>query len=133
MRRQDDFGAARALRVAALATLLVGTAACGDQGPASGPGELTVRVVSPNGAEGAAVVHLVGDGMGALSPVDGRVFGGQDGDTLRVVVVNEAGGELRFQLAVADTTVKPQGVLVEVSGPDDQLRALTGYTLEIRR
>ena len=133
MRRLPDFGAARTLRAALLAALVSGLAACGDEGPVSGPGELTATVVSPNGAEGAALLLLIGDGLGALAPVDGRVFGRQEGDTLRVVVVNEGGGDLRFRVAVPDTTQKPQAVLVEVAGPDDQLRPLAGYTLELRR
>lgn len=117
---------------AALLALIL-TAACGDAGPASGPGTLTATVVSPNGSEGAAIVLLVGDGLGAVSPVDGRVFAGQSGDTLRVVVVNDDPGALRFQVAVADTTRPPQAVLVEVSGPDDRLRGGAGYAVELRR
>jgi len=106
---------------------------CGDRGPASGPGVLTATVQSPNGAEGAALLKLVGDGMGQLAPLEGRVFSEVHGDTVLVVVVNDAGGALRFTIDVADTTRPPAGVLIEVSGPDDRLRGLGGYRLDIRR
>lgn len=133
MKRLDaPSGALRSLR-AALGALLLGAAACGDAGPESGPGTLTASVSSPNGAEGAAMVLLIGEGLGDVSPVDGRVFGLRTGDTLRVVVVNEEGGALRFAVQVPDTTRHPQAVLVEVSGPDDQLRAMAGYSVELRR
>ena len=118
---------------AVLACLLPLAVACGDEGPASGPGTLTVQVVSPNGAEGAALVRLIGPGLGQVAPDAGRVFSDIHGDTLNVVVVNEAGGDLRFGLAVADTTRPPQGVLVDVSGPDDAVRPLAGYAVEVRR
>ncbi|NJD19001.1 MAG: hypothetical protein FIA95_06930 [Gemmatimonadetes bacterium] len=108
-------------------------AACGDQGPVSGPGTLTAEVVSPNGAEGAALVTLVGEGLGAVGPLDaGRVFAEARGDTVRVVVVNLAGGTLRFTVHVPDTTRPPMATLVEVSGPDDRLRSLAAYRLELR-
>ncbi|HSW28831.1 MAG TPA: hypothetical protein VLH75_04960 [Longimicrobiales bacterium] len=112
------------------ATLALGT--CGDEGPASAPGTLTATVVSPNGAEGAALVTLLGMGMGAVGPSEGRVFAEAHGDTVHVVVVNLAGGGLRFTVQVADTTKPPTGILVEVSGPDDRIRGLAGYRLELR-
>jgi hypothetical protein len=122
--------AAHGVRVVLLALAM---GACGDEGPVSAPGILTATVVSPNGAEGAALVTLVGVGMGAVGPSDeGRVFAEAHGDTLRVVVVNVAGGALRFTIQVADTTKPPAGTLVEVSGPDDRIRGLTRYTLELR-
>jgi hypothetical protein len=90
-------------------------------------------VVSPNGAEGAAMVTLVGPGIREIAAAGGRVFSWPHGDTVVVVVVNESGGDLSFDVSVADTTRPPTGVLVEVSGPDDRIRALAGYSLEIRR
>ncbi len=107
-------------------------AGCGDD-PVPGPGVLTATVESPNGAEGAALIELVGKGIVEVSPIDGRVFGEQHGDTMVVVVVNEEGGPLRFALEVADTTRRPIATLHEVAGPDDQLRGLSGYTVDIRR
>jgi len=109
-------------------------ASCSDQGPDSGPGPLIATLQSPNGVEGAAVVRLVGEGLGEVSPLSGRVFSQLDGDTLTVVVVNLAGGDLAFSVSVADTARKPVATVVEVAGTDDALRgSLAGYELDIRR
>ena len=89
-------------------------------------------MISPNGAEGAAQVTLLGRGIGAVAAFEGRVFSEAHGDTMHVVVVNLAGGGLRFTVQVADTTKPPTGILVEVSGPDDRVRGLAGYRLELR-
>ncbi len=123
----------RSTWIAAGAAFVFAAGACGDAGPASGPGVLTARVVSPNGAEGAALVTLVGPGIEGIAAAGGRVFSEVHGDTVVVVVVNEAGGDLSFDVSLADTTRLPTGALVEVSGPDDRIRALTGYSVEIRR
>lgn len=122
-------------RAGAFCALAWTAAACGDAGPVSGPGTLTATLVSPNGAEGAARVFLVGEGIGEVSAPGGRVFSFQQGDTTHVVLVHEggAGGTLGFSVAVADTTRSIQGVVVEVSDPDDRIRDLTWYVLEIRR
>lgn len=123
----------RGLMAVALGVAAACAAACGDAGPASAPGILTATVVSPNGAEGAALITLVGAGIGAIAPGDAvRVFSEARGDTVRVVVVNLAGGALRFTVHVADTTKPPSGTLVEVSGPGDAIRGLAGYGLELR-
>lgn len=96
---------------------------------------MTATVVSPNGVEGAAVVVLLGDGVGAITAAGGtevHSFAGS-GET-RVVLINQTGGELGFQVAVADTTQPPSFVLQEVAGPDDELRpSLSGYDLEFGR
>jgi hypothetical protein len=110
-------------------------AACGDGGPESGPGTLTATVLSPNGAEGAAVVEVFGPGIGAVGALEGRVFSERRGDTVRVVMVRDGdAGDLRFTLSVADTTEFFGGTVLEVAGPDDALRAgVSSYTLEVRR
>ena len=110
-------------------------AACGDAGPRSGPGILTATVRSPNGAEGAAVVEIFGLGIGDVEALEGRAFSQRRGDTVRVVVVRDDGaGDLRFTLAVADTTQLFTGTVLEVAGPDDALRgAVSAYTVEVRR
>lgn len=126
-------GRAPALAGALGTILLLG--ACGDAGPVAGPGTLRATLVSPNGAEGAARVLLVGEGVASVSALEGRLFSFQRGDTTHVVVVHDAdaGGDLSFSVSVADTTRPPQGVVVEVSDPEDRVRGLTGYTLEVRR
>ena len=44
------------------------------------------------------------------------------------------GGLLEFRVALADMTQKPDVVVVQVAGPDDELRAdVTGYDVELIR
>lgn len=120
----------------ALLTAALVLAACStDEGPQSGPGTMTATLSSPNGAEGAAVVTLLGDDIGAISAVGGTEVHSRAGDSsVRIVLINEAGGELAFQVAVADTTQPPSTVVVEVAGPDDELRpTVDGYTVEFAR
>lgn len=114
---------------------LVFFAACTDEGPVSGPGTMTATVLSPNGAEGAAVVVLLGDDVGAITSAGGaEVYSYAGNSATQVVLINQAGGDLSFQVAVADTTQPPAFVLEEVAGPDDELRpSLTGYDLEFSR
>ena len=109
--------------------------ACSDEGPVSGPGTLTAILMSPNGPEGAAFVVLVGEGVGEVTAVGNtEVFARADGSTTQIVLINQAGGALSFQVAVTDTLVRPQSVVQEVAGPDDELRpSLAGYSLEFRR
>jgi hypothetical protein len=117
--------------VAAVASLPL--SACFDQGPEAAPGTFTATVVSPNGAEGAAVLSLFGEGLLGVTAVQGRAFAEVRGDTMRVVVLGD-GGALRFGLEVADTTQRPTGVVIEVAGPDDALRAsVAGYAVEVSR
>ena len=94
------------------------------------PGKSVVGIEVPNNT--AALVTLLGTGMGAVASLEGRVFSEAHGDTVHVVVVNLAGGGLRFTVQVSDTTKPPTGILVEVSGPDDRIRGLAGYRLELR-
>ncbi len=120
-------------RLFLLLTCALAATACDDSPPA-GSGPLTVSVTSPNGAEGAAQLRLVGPGLGAVSPVTGEVFGDARGDTLEVVVMRPDGGDLVFAVQVQDTTRKPQVELVAVAGPGDAMRAaLSGYSVEVRR
>ena len=108
--------------------------ACADQSP-PGPGILTATLKSPNGAEGAALVVLMGSGIGEATPLgNNELYTNSNLDELRIVLINQAGGELEFQIEVADTTIKPTATVEEVAGPDNELRsALGGYQLEFRR
>jgi hypothetical protein len=110
--------------------LALGLAAC-DADPV--PGTLTATLVSPNGPEGAAYVRLYGSGITGVSPLDGRTFAHAVGDTMHVVVVRDQPGEIRFQVAVADTTRALAALLVEVAGGDNRLRSdPANYRLELR-
>ena len=116
---------------AALAVVLF--AACTDQHQLPGPGTLTATLRSPNGPEGAAVVLLAGEGVSQILPVgDTEAHFSASGDETRVVLVNQAGGTLAFEVLVLDRDHPPVGIVTEVAGPDDALRAsLAGYFLEI--
>lgn len=120
---------------AALLVLLATALACGDQGPVSGPGTMTATLTGPNGPEGAALVRLFGDGIGAITAVGSTdVHAQAAGSTVRIVLINQSGGQLAFRVAVPDTTAPPTFEIAEVAGPDDQLRAgLGSYSLEFSR
>jgi hypothetical protein len=93
-----------------------------------------VRVASPNGAEGSAVVTLFGGGIRGVSNASGRVFSEHVGDTVRVVVVAEVPGDLRFALSLADTTAVLQGLVLQVADGENRLRSTVGdYALEFVR
>lgn len=121
--------------LAAALTVALVVAACSNEGPQSGPGTMTATLSSPNGAEGAAVVTLLGDGIGAISALGGTEVHSRPGDSsVRIVLINQTGGDLSFQVAVPDTTRPPAAVVAEVAGPDDALRpTVDGYTVEFSR
>jgi hypothetical protein len=121
-------------RLAALAALAA-FAACGEDPPVPGPGTLTATLVSPNGDEGAAIVALFGDGIQSISAVTPtEAYPRLDDDGARVVLINQGGGLLEFQVALADTLQKPDVLIIEVAAPDDELRTDTNaYTVEFTR
>lgn len=119
-----------ALAAALLLALLPGC----DDDPPPGAGTVTVTLVSPEVGEGAARIRLVGPGMGEVTAIEGEVHARVRGDTLSVLVLRPDAGLLRFGLQVADTTRLPRGSVVQVAGPDNQLRAaLPGYRVEVAR
>lgn len=118
--------------------LALTTAACGDDGGPSGPGELSAVVVSPNGPEGAAVVRVSGKAVVGAQAFEGegQVFSAQpDSLTTGVVVVRNAPGTLRFRLQVRDRGAPPPAaILLQVSDPDNRLRpSLAGYKVQFER
>jgi hypothetical protein len=122
---------ARALLVSAC-TLVV--TACSSEGPISGPGEMTATLVGPHGAEGAALVVLLGEGIGEVSSLGStEVFAGIADGSVQVVLIDQTGGDLSFRVALADTTRRPEAIVQQVAGPDDELRTLEGYSVELRR
>lgn len=119
--------------MALLVTLLfpVTLSSCDSDSSATGgaPIDLTVRLSSPNGAEGAMIVAL-DPVLGASTPVEGTLYetGGQD---RRVMVIANPAGSLSFQVTLPAEHNPPNFTILQVSGPNDELRAdLSGYTLE---
>jgi len=110
-------------------------AACADEGPVSGPGTMTATLAGPNGSEGAALIVILDELVDEITPIgDTEVYSWADMSSTQVVLINQAGGDLTFQLAVADTTQPPATVVQEVAGPDDALRTdLSDYAVEFRR
>lgn len=123
-------------RLLLLMVLILGglsVAGC-DDSPPSGAGTLTVTLRSPNAADGGARIRLVGPGMVSASALEGEIYTRVRGDTLGVLVLRPDAGLLRFALQVSDTTRKPRGAVLQVVGPDDELRpALQGYEVEVTR
>lgn len=104
-------------------------------GPVSGPGTVSATLVSPHGAEGAAVVLLFGEGIGeAMGDGDTELYRFDASGTTRLVLLSQTGGELVFRVEVADTTRLPRALVQQVAGPDDELRAdPAAYRLELRK
>lgn len=124
----------RALRPILLAALAV-AAGCSDLGPPRGPGTLTGTLRSPHGAEGAAVLLSLGEGVGDVRGVGGtQGYAETVADVTRLVLMHERGGTLSFEVDMRDVARPPSMVLREVAGPDDVLRPeLSGYRLELAR
>ena len=107
--------------------------ACGEDAtqPAPVPGDLTVRVVSPNGLEGAVVLQTVQEGIVDITSQVGQAHHWRAGDVSRIVVLLDEPGEIRFTLSVADLNRPPRLRVVEVADPDNRLRSvLVGYVVE---
>jgi acetyl esterase/lipase len=124
--------ARRPALAAALASAFL-LSACDSGEPAPTAGVLTATLVSPNGPEGAAYLTLFGEGIVEVRALDARTFSHARGDTVNVVVVRDQPGDLRFLMAVADTTRPPGVAILEVAGGDDELRPNVGrYRVEMR-
>ena len=103
--------------------VLLGASGCGDVAPVSAPGTLTATVESPNGAEGAALIRLVGAGVAFVEPLTGDLHTSVVGDTTKVLVVLDTLGDIAFRLNVADTTLTPVATLLQVADGQNELRA----------
>jgi hypothetical protein len=136
MVRPEPLGEAHMTRVGAyalvaLVTLVGSLTACGDEGPEGGPGNLSATLASPNGVEGAALLEIFGPGIQSVSAVKGRLFQHAFGDTVRLAIILDTPGTIRFAVSVADTTRKPTAVVLEVAGGTNALRSgLAGYRVE---
>jgi hypothetical protein len=92
--------------------------------------DLLVELESPNGVEGAAVIELVGPGLGTVTAAAGQAFTHVSGDTTRVVVLLDAPGRVEFTVHLSGLTY-PGAAVLQVADSADQLRALAGYRAKI--
>lgn len=113
----------RPARVVCLAALLIGPLACDDAAPVSAPGALTVTLESPNGAEGAALLRMVGGQISSVETLTGDVHTSVVGDTTKVLVLLDAPGDVVFLLNVADTTLPPVTRVLQVADGQNEIRA----------
>jgi hypothetical protein len=124
-------------RIAALvvaASLAVG--GCSDGGTSiDAGGDHVATLVAPAGAsDGAAVIELTGAGIASVAVIDGQLFTDRNGNTVRVVVVKDEPGTIRFRMTMESGSRLPQATVVEVSDAGDALRAsLAGYDIGFSR
>jgi hypothetical protein len=92
-------------------------------------GRALFAIVSPHGAEGAAVLELQGGGWSEpRADADAELYVHRDGESARLVLVRAQPGELRFHLHLDDLGRPPAVRVLEVADGDDRPReALAGY------
>jgi hypothetical protein len=110
--------------------------ACSDSpGGPGGEGEMVVRLVSPSAAEGAALLEVsAAEVLEVSAPAGVTVFAHPLGERLRIGVLRDDPGELRFQALVRDVRDPPAIAVIEVAGPDNALRpSVAEYEVRLTR
>lgn len=134
MRRRWCGKLAWRIAVAATVVCLAGVA-CEDAppGPAPEPGDVAVTLVSPNGAEGAAVLTTSEAGIiGVTAEAPVQVFHWREAGVDRIVALRDEAGVIRFGMSVADVNRPPRLFVIEVADAANRLRAtLSGYGIEV--
>jgi len=92
--------------------------------------DLRVVLDSPNGPEGAAVIELVGPGLGEVTAPAGIMFSHVAGDTTRVVILLDQAGTIEFTVQVSGRTY-PGVAVLQVADEQDNARSLAGYRARI--
>ncbi len=118
------------LQLLLLAVVALG---CSDPHGPGRPSGFTLAVVSPNGAEGAALLDVAAAQVIGVTSESAVVHTQVEGDRLMVVLVRVQPGELRAFVEVSDATRPLDVRLVQVAGPTNALRPLAGYALEVQR
>jgi hypothetical protein len=119
------------------ALLLVLTLASCNDGPTSGdvpqPGEMTATLISPNGAEGSALLEVGSGTVLDVTPVGSYVRAYRvAANPVRIVVLRLEPGDITFRLTTDDVNRPPELRVVDIGGPDDQLRpSLSGYSVSL--
>jgi len=117
--------------------LLVTTLASCNDNPTSGdvqqPGEMTATLISPNGAEGSALLEVSSGTVLGVAPVESYVHVYRvAANPVRIVVLRLQPGDIAFRLTTGDVNRPPELRIVDVGGPDDQLRpSLSGYSVQV--
>jgi hypothetical protein len=106
-----------------------------DESGPEGPGAFHASLVSPAGAEGSAVLELVGGfQLGTISPEGGQAFYEYQGTSVRLVIILDEPGPIRFQIRTEDVSVVPTASVIQVADAGNQLRAsLEGYSLQLEQ
>ena len=92
---------------------------------------MVATLVSPNGAEGAALFELPVDGVSDVTAVAGEALEVVRNGRRQVVIVRDEAGPIAFRFTAADATRPPDVRVVQVSGPDDRPRVVTGYRVAV--
>ncbi len=112
-----------ASRIVVTALLLAAVGCSSDAGPEIQPGILTAVLVSPNGPEGAALISLVGGGLGFVESAGGRAFTFSRGDTVRILLLLDTPGDLGFMISVPDVGNPPAATVEQVADGENALRS----------
>jgi hypothetical protein len=109
--------------------------ACGDATPPEVDGDYVATITAPTGnADGAAVLELTGAGIEDVSAADAQLFTERSGERVRIVLVRDQPGALRFNVRLARGSAFPTATIIEVADGADALRASTsGYGVRFSR
>jgi hypothetical protein len=117
---------ARLLAAVFLFTSLL--AACND-GSSPKPSGAAGRVVSPNGAEGAAIIEFSGV-VSSINVPGGVGYLSTSGGVTRAALILEQPGTIRFSLPGVAIGAGPAATVIEVADGGNQPRAaVAGYTV----
>lgn len=113
-------------------TVVLASCDLGLWGP-SGPGEIRVTLLSPNGPEGAAVLELTGGvGLGEVTSEIGAAFYEHDGAATRVVIILDEPGQIEFTVRSQDVGARLSVTVLQVADGSNQLRTgLSSYLVEL--
>ena len=110
---------------------LAGCDSFGPEEPA-GPGAIFVDLRSPNGDEGAAVFEIESpEGLGEITSLGGWLYQEDLGEKIRVAAILTTPGDIQFQVRADNVRDLPVIKVIQVAGPDNQLRSLEGYRVDL--
>ena len=109
-------------------------AGCDSLGPEDpvGSGAIFVDLQSPNGDEGAAVFEIENPlGLGEITSLGGWLFHEEVGEKIRVVAILTTPGAIQFQVRADDVGNLPVINVIQVAGPENELRSIDGYQVDL--